>query len=49
MFVELDEELGEEAGGAHDYKRGTRRIAPQERREPVEERVVEVVRDDDGK
>jgi len=44
--VELDKELGKEAGGAHNHERRT----PEEGREPLEERVVEVqvVCDNDG-
>ena len=48
VLVELDEELGEEAGGAHDDEGRVGGIAPEKGREPVEERAVEVVCDDDG-
>ena len=49
VLVELDEELGEEAGGAHDHEGRAGRIAPEKGREPLEEPTVEVVCDDDGK
>ena len=32
VFVELDEELGQEAGGANDDERRTRGLAPKEGR-----------------
>jgi len=49
VFVELDEELGEEAGRAHDHERRTGGVVPEEGRKSLEERIVEVVCDDDGK
>jgi len=48
VFVELDEELGEEASGAHDHETRTGGVVPEKGREPLQERVVEVVCDDDG-
>ena len=49
VFMELDEELGQESGGANDNEGRTGGVIPQNGGEPVEESVVEVVCDDDSK